>query len=214
MAQHPPPTIDTGLCLVSQRITHASVGHVAMITCALDDATSLGAQVAANRWQTQFDNYITPQLDNQCSTVPCYVVRGNGSTTPTVAVAAGAPGTGGRAITSPTPQVSLLVKKQTAVGGRKNRGRMFVPWAFATGELTEEGTITSPPVSTLQAAFSNFLTAMNTVQALHWVIANKTLVEDPVTHKMYPTAITMGEPVLSVLVERSVATQRRRMVRL
>ena len=55
-----------------------------------------------------------------------------------------------------TPQNALLVRKNTTHGGRKGRGRMFLP-GITEGTADESGTIAGGTVAIYQAGFDGFL---------------------------------------------------------
>lgn len=95
------------------------------------------------------------------------------------------------------PQVALLVRKNSALGGRKGRGRLYLPPAFvAETDITQQGTISSSPYGTLRTTVNSTLTALNAssypVRLLHS------------TASPGPSAVTQWS------LQQVVATQRRR----
>jgi hypothetical protein len=74
-------------------------------------------------------------------------------------VASGQPGTA--AVSGVPPNVALLVNKVTAVGGRKGRGRMFVP-GILEANVDAGGIISGGSISTYITACVNFLTDLTT----------------------------------------------------
>ena len=96
-----------------------------------------------------------------------------------------------------TPQVAYLIKKLTALGGRRNRGRMYLPGANES-KVDGSGNVSSAFVTTLQTAFDNFMTDLGAAD-IGFVILHS----DGGT----PTDITGG------IAEPKVATQRRRLKR-
>lgn len=95
------------------------------------------------------------------------------------------------------PNVSVLVAKVTAAGGRKGRGRMFVP-GFPEGLIDAGGIVNPTQLTSLQAAFDDFY---DTITGLDFPLV--LLHGDSTT----PTTIT------SFVVQNLVATQRRRLRR-
>lgn len=95
------------------------------------------------------------------------------------------------------PNTSFLVRKGTARGGRRGRGRMFLPPAW-TGEINVDanGNITSGNVTALNLLLSNLLDDMDTAG-----IPAVLLHSDGGT----PDAIT------AMIAQPLVATQRRRL---
>lgn len=108
-------------------------------------------------------------------------------------------------INSPSPpnNTALLVRKQTGVAGRRNKGRMYAPcFNLAEGDVSNAGIISSGVVSSLQTSWTAFWEAL----------------QDPLTRDMQPVlfhseAPTTPTPVTSFSVQTKVATQRTRLRR-
>jgi hypothetical protein len=95
------------------------------------------------------------------------------------------------------PNVSVLVRKNTALGGRKGRGRMYIP-GVAEADSDGAGVMSSVRQAAWQAQADTFLVA-----AALGGLAGVVLHEDATT----PT------PIISLAVDGRVATQRRRLRR-
>lgn len=209
---HDPPTIAADLVLVEQPITHSSVSHTALVTYACHNTSSGNPQAIADAVQTAFADNIKGNLDSNATIGRPTVQVGNGTDTPDVAVASGATVDGETTAEFPPPTVAVLAKKITGLGGRKNRGRFYLPWSADEAAVAESGQIDSGQVGDLQTAFTAFLADLVTAD-LQMVIANRTISIDPDTLKPYVSAYTMGADVTQLLCENYVATQRRRMPR-
>lgn len=105
-------------------------------------------------------------------------------------------GTGGGE--SLTVNTAILVRKNTASGGRKQRGRMFVP-PFNTneGDVTAAGFLDGTYLASQNDGWADFLTSLAADDVFPWLLHT-----DPADA---PT------PITSLLVQPQVATQRRRM---
>lgn len=118
-------------------------------------------------------------------------------TGPLTAISAnGSNGSGGQA---PVPiNSALLVTKNTALGGRRNKGRMYVP-PFLPGEsqVDANGNLAAGVQATLQGQF-DVATDGDLADDIGYLLYHQT--GDPT-----PTAIT------SLVVNNLIATQRRRM---
>jgi hypothetical protein len=91
----------------------------------------------------------------------------------------------------------LLVRKDTAAGGRKNRGRMFVPpFNLAESAVDVGGTVTASVVAGQQTGWNEFYTAIVAAEVPPWLLHS-----DPADS---PT------PISSFSVQSKAATQRRR----
>lgn len=99
-----------------------------------------------------------------------------------------------------TPNVAVLIRKFTASGGRRNRGRMFVPpvWPPETN-VSPNGAIAGTQLGDLQNWWE-FVRAGMTTAGLPIVLL----------HSQVPFTPT---PVTSISVQAIVATQRRRLRR-
>lgn len=102
------------------------------------------------------------------------------------------------------PNVAVLVQKRTAEGGRRNRGRMYLPpYGFSEGVIDQAGAIDSTELAGLQAKLDAFLVALEANDApmviLHW--------SEVPDSDLVPTTVTSLQAV------STVATQRRRLRR-
>jgi hypothetical protein len=102
--------------------------------------------------------------------------------------------------TGPIPiNCATLVRKQTALGGRTNRGRMFVPpYDWDEASIDGAGNINPGSVAVVQAKYSAFKAAIGTAVLLHDS-------SSPGDH--VPTVIS------ALVLDSKIATQRRRLRR-
>jgi hypothetical protein len=95
-----------------------------------------------------------------------------------------------------SPQVAVLIKKRTALGGRQGRGRMFLP--FLTEAQTDSGgRMTAGAIDGYQVAAGGFLAGL--------VSRDIPMVLLHAAPEIVPTL------VLALEVQSLVATQRRRL---
>jgi hypothetical protein len=100
------------------------------------------------------------------------------------------------------PNNAVLVHKQTARGGRRGRGRLFLPWAIVNTATDEAGLIATGSVTTLQTAMTAFHSALG---------ANN----NPMVLLHDPGVTAAGAPdvVTNLVVDQLISTQRRRLGR-
>lgn len=98
--------------------------------------------------------------------------------------------------TSP-PNVALLIKKLTAIGGRQGVGRMYLP-CIAENRTDAGGGITATLINAANTAFSSFRAALIAEDINMVLLHNDALAPTPVT---------------SLVVQGLAATQRRRLRR-
>jgi hypothetical protein len=112
-------------------------------------------------------------------------------------------GTAGSQIGSgAAPGTAYLVKKNTALGGRRNRGRMYIP-GVDEDKVNPSGGITPSWITTVQTTLDDFFDGMAAVDLPLVVL-----------HTQVP-GITQPSPVTitGLTLDQTVATQRRRLRR-
>jgi hypothetical protein len=102
----------------------------------------------------------------------------------------------GTAAASSVPNnCAYLVHKNTARAGRRGRGRMFLPpWVIAEVDVNQNGILTGAALTNLQSRVD-----------VGFPLAGLVLLHDEAP------AIIDPDPILSLVVDRQIATQRRRM---
>jgi hypothetical protein len=211
MPLNPPPTIFTGLGLITQPLLRTDMTRAAQVTFAcldLTGGTAAAAQDMVDDFQANFNANMAPNIDNEVQIQPPTIRMGNGTTVPFEAVAAGATIAGGAAETSPTPNVAVLIKKSTGFGGKANRGRTYMPWFVDVSRVFENGTLDPVYTAAIQVHLSAFLAQLS-ADGTQMVIANK-IFNTPLPPHYVTHITTTTNPVLSYNVEGIVATQRRR----
>lgn len=114
-----------------------------------------------------------------------------------VGTAAGG-GSGAFATATSSPQVCYLISKKTALGGRKHRGRMYMP-GVAESNVDSGGFILTAEVTFFQDKVDDFLTAMTAANLV------PCLLHGEADAAMAPDTITQ------FIVQSKAATQRRRL---
>lgn len=100
------------------------------------------------------------------------------------------------------PNCAVLVHKRTALGGRRNRGRWYIPWCIGETDVDENGTLTPAKATTIQNACSAFLTALSSSSTPMVVL-----------HSVGKSVVPPATMVTSMTVDPLIATQRRRLGR-
>lgn len=100
------------------------------------------------------------------------------------------------------PNVALLIRKRTALGGRRMRGRMYVPGIPESDTDSSNGVIAASRQTAWQTAAANFLAG---IAASSWATAMVVLHSTGLTAAPVPTTVS------NLVVDAKVATQRRRL---
>lgn len=213
MPLNPPPTIEIGLGLVVQALLRSDMSRAAEVTFALNVAgvpSPAVAQDAIDDFQTNFVAAIGPVLDSQVTIEQPTIKLGDGSTVPFEAIGAAPVSVGGAAGTKLPPNVALLVKKRTGVGGRKNHGRTYFPFVLEDPQVNENGTLVPASQAALDLQMGAFLSQLS-LDTTPMCIPNKTFNVPLAPH--FVTALHTGPLVTSFVCESLIATQRRRLGR-
>lgn len=96
------------------------------------------------------------------------------------------------------PNVAILVQKRTPLGGRRNRGRFYLPFMLSQDDLEENGIIGTVALTATQTECNDFLTALQTADIPMFLLHSD---------GGSPTVVT------SLVVQQLAATQRRRLRR-
>lgn len=212
MPNHPAPTIGNNLGLITQKLVNTEVGHVAEVTFAVDAASAGGGQDCIDDFAETFNGQLQTLFANTVTMPPPTMLLGDGTNVPGFFQSNATTGAGTVNNDYPPPNCACLVRKVTALAGKKNRGRTYYPYIITEGQTLNNGAIDATRRTNVQTAMSDFLGLLNTA-GLPMVIANKTLVTTPPETRPHVTAITMGPLVTAYTVEAFMATQRRRLVR-
>lgn len=203
--------IPTGFVQFACQLTHASASRAATVTWGQE--ASLGTQ-SAEQWCNdalgQFAGNWGSRIDDDVIIGPVTGTFGNDAGDPVIASSTTTPLPGTADQDSPPSNVAVLVKKQSGLGGRKNRGRMYVPWAANELAVTDVGEITGATYTALQAAADGWLDDIQTGSGALTPVSEMVILHSE-------AAVTAGlpapTPVVALVVDTFVATQRRRLRR-
>lgn len=178
------------------QITHVFAGGAvplgAVITYGIE-MTALDPLLACQEAAAQYSTHIRPHVNNSVTVVQTRLKMGPVEDGPTFEVNHNAEGAlGGE---PEPPQVAYLCKKQTAMGGRKNRGRFYLP-GVETSKVGPNGHVDPTFHTALGNALASFLEDLEAGGAQ--------------MHILHGDA-TAPTPVTNLALDSIVATQRRRL---
>jgi len=206
--------IETDLLLVTTTLHSSATGRTAVVTYACrNDTGASNPATLANTVQDSFADTQAAGIDSNVTIGPSSVILGQGpGVDPLIGTSNIANVAGTVVMASTPPNVALLIRKRTASGGRRNRGRMYLPWAIQASDVNEAGICGAAGVTSAQTRQNAWLARLATDNTdlviaqrqydLPWDNPDRVLV-----------AINMGPNVTSVSVDNLVATQRRRLGR-
>jgi hypothetical protein len=188
--------IPTGYCHAQYRYTGAALPYGAAMTMGYNVTAFSGdvqdlAEVIGDSWGARFA--AVTQIDVLLREL--FVKKGPDATGPSSVHTVNINGT--QNDPAANPATAALVSKVTASGGRRNRGRLYMPglWDGAVGTA---GTLSSGLVTSISTAWNNHLLDLDTAGIFPVILHSD---------EGSPTSI------LSMSVQSKVATQRRRLRR-
>lgn len=198
-----------GFADVSLKLNLAGLSRPAFITFGVDptdtDPTLIGTAIwTASSGATS----LMGCLDNNVTLTEIRVSAGTDGGEDLVGIYA--PNGPGQASQASLPaNCALLVHKTTTRGGRRGRGRLFIPWAAIETDVDEAGVVGSTTVTSMQTKMSAWRTALATNQVPMVVL------HDPSRPDIKGSPTTPGAPnlVTALVVDRLISTQRRRLGR-
>ena len=199
MAVQLPP----GFAQFSVEHLHADYGRPAVTTWGVDLAAAGGdADDLATQFQAGYVNTLGLLIDSEVTIANTRVYVGQDGPDPDVGIATttGAGGATGRD-TSP-PALAVMIDVRTNKGGRRNRGRKYLPWAIGDSDVNELGQISSAYQSAAQARCADFL---DDIAANGWSLV--------VLHGAGVSGVPVPTPVTSLQVAPIIRTQKQRQIR-
>lgn len=193
--------IPAGFASVLIPLHHSLMSRSAAITFGVDVSASTGTHVATcNEVLTSFSNTFGAVLDFNVTAGPAHLGFGqdDGSVIQEVGTN---PWTLGVTQVSTPPAIAVLVRKSTATGGKRGRGRFYLPWCLATTSVDEAGNVSSAALTNLQTKASAFLADLAAGPSPQPMVL------------LHQVGSSTPSPVTSLTVAGQVATQRRRQTR-
>lgn len=191
------PVIPPGFAHVIIPHTHTGLARSAVITFGIVPATGVPDPAEPDAILAGYSANMTN--DNQVTVGPVTVVYGQDGGENVTLI-----GTDTDAGTSSSDRVpsnvAVLVTKSTTRGGRKGKGRLFLPWRAQEDEVDELGIIGNTYLAGIQSECDDWL-------------ANLSINDRPM--QLLHSSGTFGDPneVVALTVNRMVGTQRRRLGR-
>lgn len=195
-----------GYAAIAVQLTHSGMGRSAYVTFGVHP-TATDPVAIAHAVSDAFvaSGSIVGTLDNQVTINGVTAHYGVDGTEDTVGFW-NTSTLGSLTFASTPPNVALLATKITTRGGRRGRGRMFIPWAIAVSFVDELGNVSSSAAPAIQTCLDTFL-AQLTTKNVPMVILHR------------PSAPGVGHPttpgppnvVTQLVLSTVIATQRRRL---
>lgn len=195
--------LQPGIADVSVEINLTGFPRSAFITFGVDpvetDPTLVGATIAGCISSAGSLNSI---MDSSATWRTVTVRIGQDGGEPLVGVHTMSLTGGSASATTLPPNCAVLVHKRTALGGRRHRGRFYLPWVAGEATVGEDGTIGATQVTQYQTAVNAFRSALSTAVTPMVVL-----------HSLGRTSVPAATPVSALTVDPLIATQRRRLGR-
>ena len=197
-----------GFAHCSYELRHASMSRSAFITFAIDPVET-NPQTLATTLNGVYNatGSLKACIDSSVTMVGCRVALGTDGIEDLTGFATTSVVGGFVGSTTP-PNCATLVHKRTARGGRRGRGRMYIPWSISASTVTENGTLAAADMTRVNDAFATWFAALTSGPG-PLVILHKP--SKPGTER--PTTPGAPNVVTSFSVDPLIGTQRRRLGR-
>lgn len=196
--------IPPGFASITVPIRHSALPRAAAVTFGVDSSNWPGDYVdMCDRIGADFDSALSAGFDSQVSMGPVRASVGQDGGE-NLSVEGTYTWSGDAAGERQSAQIALLVKKLTARGGRRGRGRMYFPWMLSETGVDETGRLGAGVAASYQSLMNN------------WRVA---ALIDPGSTPLYllhsAGASAAGNPdeITALLVDPVTGTQRRRVGR-
>lgn len=196
--------IPPGYLLASYELRLASFNRSSFITLGHKNETGLTdpTAIAAAAYDPLLGSgSFQGRLDSNVTLASCTVRIGQDGGDPLVGQFVGSQ-TGLLSATTLPPNCAVLIHKRTARGGRRGRGRLFIPWYVDEGGVAEDGTLTGTVLTPIQNAMNGWRTAMNLDNLPPYLL-----------HDTGLTATGAPDLITSFTADPVISTQRRRLGR-
>lgn len=200
--------IPPGFGQVLLPLKHASLARSALITYGLDlDAVGGDYGQVANDQPAIFVVNWETELDSQVTVGPAILRVGQDGGDP-LSVEGSATGVGTESGAMAPPNCALLVRKSTSTGGRRGRGRCYIPWVLLDAAVDDVGTIDGGSLATRQADADAWLTDLEVGTTGTYATPMVVLHDSSGAGVEPPPSVVTG-----VTCDALIATQRRRLGR-
>lgn len=197
-----------GYADVSVQLRHSLLNRSAYLTFGCNPSgTDAATMASAVNTAINASGSLKTMLDNNVS-IGTITVRYGVEAADDVVATFGSAVVGTLTQASMPPNVALLVYKKTTRGGRRGRGRLFIPWALQTAAVAEDGQIVSSYILTANAALEQFRATLITSDMPMCILHRPSA---PGTQK--PSVPGTPDPVTQLIASPLVSTQRRRLGR-
>lgn len=193
------PIIPAGFAQINLRFTGSAAPNGAEVTFGLDtgDVLAQDPTVIANAVADEWSPTVMVQLTNQLIFSEVYCKFGPNDTGESGSAFRNVAGSGQGASTP--PNVAILVRKNTGGGGRRGRGRMYIP-GMDEAHVGPGGVLTAAGLNAVQVAMNAFFTGLTGDGLIPHVL-----------HSPGISPVPAPTPILSFEVQSLVATQRDRL---
>jgi len=195
-----PVIIPPGYAQVLHRLLLSGDSEEMLVTYGIS-LSGGGSVTIANDLMASFASNILSQIFNGYQQLGVVLRVGQDGADPVVFQSSSAATAGGSGSTPPAQNTAVLVKKVTALGGRRNRGRMFIPGFVGEADITPAGVITPATVTARQTSCTTWKNGIDSIAGVGQMV---------VLHSEGPFAPT---DVVGLIVDGIVATQRKRLRR-
>jgi hypothetical protein len=191
------PNVPAGYGLIRIRLLcPVGVGRAAALFGVKLTGTPTAAAVA-NEVGNIYSGNIGARVSSLATVQDCQATINNGGTLTQSTFVIGTAGGGGAIPVA--PNVAVLIKKNSGIIGKHNRGRMYVPYVQGNDFVTENDHLNPTQLSAWQGVVNTFFTSLSPGTTVSNIVL------------LHRNAALTPVVVTSMTVEQLVASQRRRL---
>lgn len=200
-----PLVIPAGFAQVTVPLANTALGRAAAVTYGVEiNGVNIGVDpnALAGVIQELFVAGPGSIMDSGVVIGPTTISIGTGVEGENLGGLAATSSSGNQDFASVPPNVAVLVRKSTARGGRRGRGRFYFPWFVAEGNVNEGGFLSGPAIAATDNVMVEWLNEQDDADLQMVILHNS---EGP--------GSTTPDRITALTTQVQVATQQRRLGR-
>lgn len=195
--------IPPGFAHIDMSFRHASYQRDAHVTMGVEIDSFPGAGAVAEEVLDAWMDTLNIRLDSNVTLRQVEATIGQDGGDPLVGIAINST-VGGASGNSVSPGQAVGIRKNSLLGGRRNSGRMFLPWFLPENNVDEVGIINPTTLDAIQVQATAFWAALVSAVSLSGMV---------ILHRTGGSSVPPPTVVTSLQVDNVVSSQRRRQVR-
>lgn len=159
-----------------------------------------GADGLATRFWGLYSEAFRSQMDSNVAIRDTRIVIGQDGGEPLVGFSASSV-QGAQTRESVAPALALMIDRRTGIGGRANRGRVYMPWAVSDANVSEQGAVAEVTRNAWTGLALDFMAAINDDEYFGELVI------------LHSSPTRMPTPITNMAANGVIRTQKQRQAR-